>query len=334
MKKFDEYNLKEVHSILLENDKIELELIDFGATLVRCVLKENNADVVQGFDCVDGYLRQERYMGATVGRVCNRIGKGQFVLNGIEYHTPVNNGPNTLHGGPRGFDHQLFEVLETSKEHAVFRYISQDGEEGFPGELTLIVTYRLLEDGFVFETEATSTQDTLCSITNHAFFNMNGCDSDTALNHRLVLDVDYVGESDKDGLTLKDAFDVTGTPFDFRNGAILKDMLQKESEDAQLKNGNGIDHCFILKPNAMISMEGTKALMRVETTLPCLHVYTGNFQNGTACGKQGIYYQRRSSICYEPEYYPNAIQYDTWEKPILKKGDVQKHCTKYHFTVK
>ena len=334
MKKFDEYMGKEVHSIILSNEKMELELIDFGATLVRCILKENNTDVIQGFDCVDGYLRQERYMGATVGRVCNRIGKGQFVLNGVEYHTPINNGPNTLHGGPKGFDHQVFDVVEVSDTHAVFRYVSADGEEGFPGELTLTVTYRLMEDGFSFDTEAVSDKDTLCSITNHAFFNMNGCNSDTAMNHVLTLDVDQVGKSDSDGLTLNEAFDVTGTPFDFRNGAVIGENIKREDTDQQLQCGQGIDHCFVLNEGGCAVMEGDAAIMKLVTTMPCLHIYSGNFQNGTACGKNGVYYQRRSSICFEPEYYPNAIQYETWEKPVLKAGEVQKHHTEYHFTAK
>lgn len=337
MKYYDTYQGKEVHSLILENEKIQLKLIDFGARIVSCILKENGADIVQGFDSLDGYLKGVRYMGTTVGRLCNRLGKGHFELNGVEYHTPINNGPNTLHGGPNGFDRQIFDVVEHSDSHVVYHYFSKDLEEGFPGNLHLKITYRLLEDGFTFESEAVSDKDTLCSITNHAFFNMNGCDSDTAMNHKVMVHADYVGESDADGLTLKDAFDVTGTPFDFRNGAVVGDMIAQETENVQLQHGSGIDHCFVIRGTGLRTaaiVEGEKAVMEVKTTMPCLHFYSGNFLKGDTVGKHGTAYQHRSAICFEPEHYPNAIQYDAWEKPILRKEEIQRHVTEYHFCTK
>ncbi len=334
---YDVYQGKEVHALTLENEFIQLKLIDFGARIVSCVLKENGADIVQGFDSLDGYLNGVRYMGTTVGRLCNRLGKGKFELNGVEYQTPVNNGPNTLHGGPNGFDYQIFDVIEQSDTHVVYRYFSRHLEEGFPGNLELKITYRLLNDGFTFESCAESDQDTLCSITNHAFFNMNGCESDTAMNHKVTVFADQVGCSDADGLTLSEAFDVTGTPFDFRNGAVVGKMLQHETDNEQMKNGHGIDHCFVLNGTGLKQaaiVEGDSAVMEVKTTLPCMHFYSGNFLNGTVSGKHGTVYQYRSSMCFEPEYYPNAIQYEVWEKPILKKGEVQKHVTEYRFCTK
>ncbi len=334
---YDVYQGREVHALTLENDFIQLKLIDFGARIVSCVLKENGADVVQGFDSLDGYLNGVRYMGTTVGRLCNRLGKGQFELNGVQYQTPVNNGPNTLHGGPNGFDHQIFDVIERSDTHVVYRYFSRHLEEGFPGNLELKITYRLLEDGFTFESCAESDQDTLCSITNHAFFNMNGCESETAMNHKVTVFADQVGCSDADGLTLAQAFDVTGTPFDFRNGAVVGEMLHNETENEQMKNGHGIDHCFVLNGTGLKQaaiVEGDKAVMEVKTTLPCMHFYSGNFLKGDASGKKGIAYQYRSAMCFEPEHYPNAIQYETWEKPVLKKDEVQKHVTVYRFCAK
>ncbi len=337
MEVFDMFQGKEVHALTLENEFVQLKLIDFGARIVSCVLKENGADIVQGFDSLDGYLNKVRYMGTTVGRLCNRLGKGQFELNGTLYQTPVNNGPNTLHGGPNGFDRQIFDVIERSETHVVYRYLSAHLEEGFPGNLELKITYRLLKDGFTFESEACSDQDTLCSITNHAFFNLNGCDSETAMNHKVTVFADQVGLSDADGLTQKDAFDVEATPFDFRTGAVVGEMLKQETENEQMKNGHGIDHCFVLNGTGMKKaavVEGDKAVMEVNTTMPCLHFYSGNFLKGDAAGKQGIVYPYRSAMCFEPEHYPNAIQYNGWEKPILKKGEVQKHCTEYHFCTK
>ncbi|MBE6107567.1 MAG: galactose mutarotase [Erysipelotrichaceae bacterium] len=334
---FDHYEGKAVHSLTLENEFLQLKLIDFGARIVSCVLKKNGADVVQGFDSLSGYLNGVRYMGTTVGRLCNRLGKGQFKLNGVQYQTPINNGPNTLHGGPNGFDHQIFEVLEHSESHVVYRYFSKHLEEGFPGNLELKITYRLLEDGFTFESEAVSDEDTLCSITNHAFFNMNGCDSETAMNHTVTVFADQVGCSDADGLTLEKAFDVEGTPFDFRKGAVVGEMLKHEAENQQMINGHGIDHCFVLNGKGLkraAVVEGDKALMEVKTTMPCMHFYSGNFLKGDTAGKNGTAYQYRSAMCFEPEHYPNAIQYHNWEKPLLKKGEVQKHLTEYHFRTK
>ena len=337
MKIYDTYQGQDVHELTLENEKIQLRLIDFGARIVSCVLKENGADIVQGFDSLTGYLEGVRYMGTTVGRLCNRLGKGQFELNGETYQTPINNGPNTLHGGPFGFDRQIFEVEELSESHVVYHYFSKDLEEGFPGNLHLRITYRLLEDGFTFESEAVSDKDTLCSITNHAFFNMNGCDSDTAMNHLVQVSADQVGLSDGNGLTLSEAFDVEGTPFDFRHGAVVGEMLKHEAQNQQMINGHGIDHCFVLNGSGMKQaavVEGDRAVMEVKTTMPCLHFYSGNFLKGDAVGKNGTAYQFRSAMCFEPEHYPNAIQYEKWEKPVLKKGEVQKHVTEYHFRAK
>lgn len=337
MKIYDTYQGKPVHELTLENDKIQLRLIDFGARIVSCVLKENGADIVQGFDSLSGYLDGVRYMGTTVGRVCNRLEKGQFELNGVHYQTPVNNGPNTLHGGPNGFDRQIFDVVEVSDHHVVYHYLSKDMEEGFPGNLHLNITYRLLEDGFTFESEATADKDTLCSITNHAFFNMNGCLSETAMNHVVRVNAQRVGSSDGNGLTLKEAFEVENTPFDFRNGAVVGEMLKHDQENEQMINGHGIDHCFVIDGTGLRTaavVEGDKAIMEVKTTMPCMHFYSGNFLKGNTTGKHGVAYQYRSSMCFEPEHYPNAINYESWEKPVVKQGEVQKHVTEYHFQTK
>lgn len=323
-----------VHRYTLENEKIKIVLTDFGARIISCVLKENNQDIMQGFDHPQGYVEDVRYMGAAIGRVANRIGKGHFTLNGTEYSLPINNNGNTLHGGLTGLDFKIFDAEET-QDSVVFRCHLNDGEDGFPGNMDVTVTYRLLEDGWAFDTEAISDQDTLCSITNHAFFNMNGQESETAMNHLVQIEADYFSPVDKEGLTLDEMKEVKGTPFDFTSPKLAGKEIDAEDED--LACGSGYDHNFILKEEGLkkaVVVEGDAGIMTILTTLPCLQFYSSNFLGGTSKGKNGASYPYRSSLCFEPQYFPNAIQYSNHQKPILLKGEVQKHTTEYHYEAK
>lgn len=330
-KMFGIYKGQSTHQFVLENDNVKIVLTDFGARIVSCFLKRSNADIVQGFDNPLSYENDVRYMGATVGRVANRIGKGQFEINGVQYHCPCNNNGNCLHGGIDGFDLRIFETKEEENK-VIFSLVSPDMDEGFPGKLKLTVTYELLEDGFSYQTEAISDQDTCCSITNHAFFNMNGQISDTALDHWVKINADKFSAVDENGLTLPVIKSVENTPFDFKEFGCVNDHIHQDNED--LKAGNGFDHNFILNGTGLkkaVWVKGKVGVMEIETTMPCIQFYSGNFLNGQSKGKEGATYPTRSALCFEPQYFPNSINYNCAEKPLLKQGEKMKHRTDYHF---
>lgn len=328
-KDFDVFDGRIVSLFTLENNRVKIELCDHGARLISWWDKEKQVDIVQGFDSLEGYLNEVRYMGATVGRVANRIGKGTFQLNGQEYHLPINNKGNTLHGGLSGFDMKIFEARE-EKDRVIFHYISKDKEEGFPGNLDITVTYRLLKEGWGYDVEVLSDQDTLCSITNHTFFNLNGQNSDSAMNHLVKIEADEYAHIDQNGLTLPIIEAVQGTPFDFRQFKRVNQDI--ETSDLQIQWGNGYDHNFLIRGTGLrlaATVIGEASAMEIKTTLPCMHFYSANFLEGTACGKAKAAYPKRSSLCFETQYFPNAIQYDCAQKPILKANKRIKHTTEY-----
>ena len=322
----------DAHLYSIENDRIRLDVTDYGAGVVALVVKDAGIDVVQGFDSVDGYISQVPYMGASIGRVCNRIAKGTFRLNGTVYHTPVNNGPNTLHGGLSGFNAKLWTFTERP-DGLQFDYRSADGEEGFPGSLDVKVTYELLEDGIAFTYSGSSDQDTLFAMTNHMFFNLDGPRSLSALHHKVAIPASRYGHVDKDGLAIGEFRDVQGTPFDFRSGMELGLHISEDQED--LKLGSGYDHHFCVDGEGfrrMVSCEGSRIAMEIRSDLPGFQMYSANFLDGTyAGGKEGGRFPLRSAVCFETQYAPNAINYDGQQKPILKKGVVETHRTEYLF---
>ncbi|NLC96071.1 MAG: galactose mutarotase [Erysipelotrichaceae bacterium] len=333
MKDFGIYNNKKIDLIEIENNNFILQATNYGATIVSLYLKKKKIDVIQGFDNVDGYINDVPYMGGSIGRVCNRIGKGKFHLNNNDYFVSVNNGPNSLHGGNYGFDKQIWNYsIDNNK--IVFTYLSKDKEEGYPGNLKVKVIYELIDNGFIFEYEGTSDKDTLFSMTNHAFFNFNGPTSLSALDHKIQTDAKYVAKVDSDGLTLDDIFDVKNTPFDFSQYKSLgKDI---DNDYKQLINGSGYDHHFLVDGDGfrkMVSCNANGIIMDVYSDLPGFHLYSGNFLDGKAIGKQGGSFPRRSAVCFETQYYPNAINYDSQKKPILKANEYMKHISKFIFEV-
>ena len=323
------------HLYRLENEHVRLDVTDYGAGVVSLVVKDAGIDVVQGFDSVDGYISQVPYMGASIGRVCNRIARGTFPLNGKVYHTPVNNGPNTLHGGLSGFNDKLWKCTE-APAGLQFEYLSRDGEEGFPGNLSVKVAYELLDDGIAFTYSGSADQDTLFAMPNHMFFNLDGPRSLSALHHKITIPASFYGHVDKDGLATGEFRKVDNTPFDFRSGMELGLHIGEEQED--LKLGSGYDHHFCVDGSGfrrMVSCEGAKVAMEIRSDLPGFQMYSANFLDGSyAGGKEGGRFPRRSAVCFETQYAPNAVNYEGQLKPILKKGAVETHRTEYLFKAK
>lgn len=320
---------EKVSYYILENDNFRVKIIDFGATLVSFVVKDLDRDIVQGFIDPNSYIDDVEYMGASVGRNCNRIQDGKFVLNNEIYNLYINNGPNSLHGGKFGFNRKIFNVKQ--EENVLYcTYFSKDLEEGYPGNLKVLVKYILEDDGLVFEYSGISDKDTIFNMCNHAFFNLNGHEKNTCLDHLLKINSNYVGKIDSDGLSLDEVFEVSNTPFDFRSyKEIGRDINQ---DDEQIKNGNGYDHHFMVDGigyRKMLSCLADKISMDVYSDLPGFHLYTSNYLGGTSKGKDNANYPSRSSVCFESEYYPNSINYDKYIKPILRANEEMVHKTKF-----
>lgn len=316
----------------IENDAIKISVCNYGATLVSLVLKHKGIDVVQGFTCVQGYQNEVQYMGQTIGRVCNRIGKGVFTLNDVEYHVPTNNNGNSLHGGDHGFDQKIWSV-DVQGDKIICTYLSPDGEEGYPGNCNVTVAYTLLDDGIRFDYEGTTDKDTLFNITNHSFFNLDGPTSESVLEHKIKINANYFAGVDENGCTHDEIYQVKDTAFDFMEFKTIGQDIN--NDEIQLKNGSGYDHHFLVFGEGFRKFavcQGKNVEMTIFSDCPGVHLYSSNFLDGTSVhGKEGGKFPYRSSICFETQYYPNAIQTESFEKPILRKGEVCHHKTEFRF---
>lgn len=321
-----------MNTTIIENAYLKATILDYGATLVSLIVKEKDVDVVLGFYDFEKYKHEGEYLGQTIGRVCNRIAKGKFTLNGVDYTLPVNNGSNSLHGGNAGFNKKYFEVLTTTNDSVTMRHVSEDQDQGYPGELTLDVTYRLIENRLEITFDATTTKDTLASFTNHAFFNLNG--KGTALQQQVWIDADQIGKVDEEGQTLQEHMDVLGTPFDFTKETEINTQIIKSHD--QLTKGNGFDHNYCLNKKGYAlkaSLANDTLKMNVYTDHDHMHFYTGNYLTHQQ-GKHENIYAPRDGVCFETQYYPNAINYSDEVSPILKKDGHYHHVTAFEFVHK
>ena len=233
-----------IENLSLKNEEMEVVVSTFGCTIIKMIVEDKNGvkgDVVLGYDDFNQYQTLDAYLGALVGRVANRIGKGTFELNGETYHLPINNGPNSLHGGIKGFSYQIFDYEILDDYTIKFTYYAKDGEEGYPGNMDFSATYHLEGTTLTISYHATSDKDTLINITNHSYFNLSG-HKHNIYNHTLKIDADYYEHVDADGLATGEKEAVEGTPFDFRKPAKIGERV--EVDHPQLKLGNGFDHHF------------------------------------------------------------------------------------------
>lgn len=324
-----------MNTIILKNNNLEVVIGDIGATIIRLITKDRDfkdVDVVLGYENLDEYITQDGYLGATVGRVCNRIALGKFSLNNKDYQLAINNGPNALHGGIEGFSYKRFDIIEKSNEHVLLRYISKDMEEGYPGELVLDVSYKLIDNELKTSYFATCSKDTLINITNHSYFNLSN--ENTILDHSLMIKSDYMVSCDTDGLATGELISVTNKPYDYRTlNKISKALL---SDDEHIKIGNGLDHPFIFndKTNQIVLYSDKSGIeMTVNTTLPQAQIYSANYLDGRL-GKYGNKYYKNAGICIETQYMPDAIHLESKPSTILKKGEEYNESTSYIFKVK
>jgi aldose 1-epimerase len=322
-----------------------VKISNYGGIITQIMAADKDgkwADVVLGFDSLSTYLKGHPFFGALVGRYGNRIAKGKFTLEGKEYSLPINNGPNSLHGGIKGFDKVLWETTEVKKDSIVgleLKYTSADGEEGFPGKLDVKVTYTLSNDnGLQIDYEATTDKATVINLTNHSYFNLSGLKRDI-LNQEVSIKSDSIVPVDGTLIPTGKLRAVAGTPFDFRQPTVVGKGIDK-IEDEQIKNGGGYDHCWVINrtesgliPFATVRDPESGRFMEVSTTEPAVQFYTGNFLDGSLKGKNATY-NKRFGLCLETEHYPDSPNQPQFPSTVLKPGETYKTSTKYTFSVK
>ena len=323
----------------------EMCVTNFGGIVVSLMMPDRNGkmdDVVLGLSNVEDMVNGvDPYLGAAIGRYGNRIAMGKFTLGGVEYTLPQNNATNCLHGGS-GFSSKVWDVVKVEKNAIVLRYVSPDGEDGFPGTLDLEMTYTLTDKNeFRIDYKATTDKLTICNLTNHSFFNLNGTKEETPCicNHVLTLNCDQYIPVDEIAIPLGYKADVAGTPFDFRTPCAVKERIN--ADDVQIKNGFGIDHSFCINQKnkgeltlaVTCECPETGRVLKTYTTEPGIQVYTGNFLNGTV-GVKGHVYPRRSGICFESQHHPDSPHQPKFEQPVLAPGETYNQVTIYEFSVK
>lgn len=325
--------------IELRADGIRICALPFGATLQSVVVNDAGGqptDVVLGYDTADEYSDGDFYFGGTIGRFANRIGGAAFELNGKTYRLAKNDGENHLHGGLEGFDKKLWSVIERTVQSVTFARVSSDGEEGYPGNLRVTVRYSV-DDSRALHIcfDAVSDADTLINLTNHAYFNLNGHDSGSAMDHRLQLNADRITENAPGCLPTGRFLPVDGGPFDFREEKALAPGLS--SGDSQIGIGRGYDHNFVLNGTGMRKVgrlvgDRSGIVMEIETDQPGMQLYTGNFLRPIK-GKNGARYDYRHSVCLETQHFPDAIHHPEFPSVVLKKDEPFHSETVYRFSV-
>lgn len=298
-------------------------------------------DVVLGYDSAKDYIGGKGFYGSTVGRYGNRIGKGKFTLDGKEYQLSINNGENTLHGGPGGFHNVMWEGKEitTYEGKAVeLDYLSKDGEEGYPGNLNVKVVFSLSDSNELkIQYEATTDKSTVVNLTNHSYFNLKGEGNGDVLDHEVTINADKFVPVDKGLIPLGELRPVKGTAFDFTTAHKVGERINSTEE--QIKTGGGYDHCWVLNKKAgnelslaaTVTEPTTQRKMEVWTTEPGIQFYTGNFLDGTSVGKGGKKYQYRGALCLETEHFPDSPNRPEYPTTTLKAGDKYETTTIYKF---
>ena len=323
---------------LTNNHGMEVKIINYGGIIASIEVPDRNGkieDIVLGHDTLERYLNHSRYFGALIGRCANRIASGRFVLNGVEYSLPINNGVNHLHGGFKGFDKVVWRP-ETVDNSLRLIYLSGAGEENYPGNLQAVVTYSLTEANELrVDYHASADAATIVNLTNHSYFNLAG--GGTILDHELTIAADAFTPVDQTLIPTGEIRKVCGTPFDFTRPTPVGKAINDDYE--QLRFAGGYDHNFILRSDAAgfrkvatVHDPGTGRVLEISTEQPGIQFYSGNFLDGSIVGKGGRAYVKYSGFCLETQHFPDSPNHPNFPSTVLRPGEEYRHSTVFRFS--
>lgn len=332
--------------ILKNKNGVEISVTNFGARVVEIWVPDrdgNFEDIVLGHDHVDKYIhfKGERFLGATIGRYGNRIDKGRFELDSVSYQLPVNDEPNSLHGGTKGFDMVVWDAEPEGAQKLNLSYLSKDGEEGYPGNLSVKMTYELTDnDEFIITHSAVTDKKTVLNLTHHSFFNLHGAGNGSINDHKLMINADKFTPINEVLIPTGEQLAVSGTPMDFQEPTLIGERVN--SDDEQLKFGHGYDHNWVLKRKTANELElaatvyesHSGRLLEVWTTEPGIQFYGGNFFDGSMIGKGGKSYDFRASLALETQHFPDSPNHSDFPSTVLIPDEIYNHVCVYKFATR
>ena len=339
-----EVNHSQTNLYTLKNKSgMEVCITNFGGRIVSIMVPDKDGkmqDVVLGFDNIDDYIRIPSDFGASIGRYANRIAQGRFVLDNDTIQLPQNNFGHCLHGGPQGWQYQVYDANLIENTTLELTRLSPDGDENFPGNVTAKVTFKLSDDNALdIKYSATTDKKTIINMTNHSYFNLSGDPSQPATDHILYVNADNYTPVDSTFMTTGEIIPVKDTPMDFITPKAIGQDITKY-DFVQLKNGNGYDHNWVLntngditKPAARLTSPQSGITLEVYTNEPGIQVYTGNFLDGSIQGKKGITYNQRASVCLETQHYPDSPNKPQWPSVILEPGQTYNSECIFKFSI-
>lgn len=337
-----------IEAVTLSNGAgMSAKIMTLGATLQSLIVPDkagHKDDVVLGYDTAQEYLSRPNYFGASIGRYANRIAKGKFSIDGKAYTLETNDGPNSLHGGAKGFDKRMWKIESVSNgpdAKVVLSYVSADGEAGFPGELKVTATYSLNEQNELkLEYRATTSKPTVLNLTNHSYFNLSGNDARDVMGNLVTLHAERMTPVDATLIPTGERKAVANTPFDFRTAHVVGTRI-RDARDQQIRYGRGYDHNFIvdgaagtLRPAAVVEEPVSGRVMEQSVTAPGVQFYTGNFMDGTFFGKGQRAYRQGDAICLEPGVFPDSPNHPDFPTSRLNPGQTYVNTIVYKFRTK
>lgn len=340
-----EYDGKPTALYTLQNENgMEACITNFGGRIVSLMVPDRDGnfhDVVLGFDSIAAYFHENNQtdFSAAIGRYANRINKGRFVINGDTVKLPTNNFGHCLHGGPTGWQYKVYDAKQPDDTTVVLTLQSPDGDNGFPGNVTAQVTYKLTADNRLdISYEAVTDKSTVINMTNHAYFNLNGDPSQPITDNTLLVNASTYTPVDSTFMTTGEILPVADTPMDFTTPRVIGERID-ETQFEQIKNGKGYDHNWVLDTKgddsliaARLQSPSTGIVLEVLTDEPGIQVYSGNFLDGTITGKNGKVYNQRAAICLETQHYPDSPNKPEWPSVELRPGNIYKSHTVFAFS--